>query len=126
MWSRHVRQGCGSGLKQVTGRKAAVNGDSDSFPSLQPSQVLSHCEVSIAPVPHHHHQSQATNPTSGTGVRWGGRGKTWLGQTDDKAMDFSELQLLQVSLGAEQSIWFNLSLNALLQFERVLFAKPQN
>lgn len=82
--------------------------------------------VSIAPVPHHHHQSQATNPTSGTGVRWGGRGKTWLGQTDDKAMDFSELQLLQVSLGAEQSIWFSLSLNALLQFERVLFAKPQN
>lgn len=48
MWA-----GVCSGLKQVTGRKAAVYGDSDSFPfrSLQPTQVLSHCGVSIAPVP---------------------------------------------------------------------------
>lgn len=57
---------------------------------------------------------------------WEGRGKTWLGQTDEKALDFSELQPLQVSLRAEQSIWFSLSLNALLQFEGVLFAKPEN
>lgn len=46
---------------------------------------------------------------------------------DEKALDFSELQLLQeVSLRAEKSIWFSLSLNALLQFEGVLFAKPEN
>lgn len=76
---------------------------------------------------HHPHQSRATNPTSETGLMWEGRGKTWLGQTDEKALNFSELQPLQeVSLRAEQSIWFSLSLNALLQFEGVLFAKPEN
>lgn len=119
----------GSCLRQVTGRKAAVDGISDSFPfpSLQPAQVLSHCGGQLHQWHHHPHQSQATNPSSGTGLGRGGKGKTWLGQADVKALDFSELQLSQeVSLGAEQSIWFSLSLNALLRFEGVLFGKPEN
>lgn len=66
----------GSCLRQVTGRKAAVDGISDSFPfpSLQPAQVLSHCGglncTSGTTIP--------TNPrlqTPAVGQVWGGEGK---------------------------------------------------
>lgn len=95
-------------------------------PSLRLAQARPTVASQLHQCHHHPHLSQAKDPTSGTG-QGREREKTWLGQTDGKPLDFSELQLSQeVSLGAEQSIWFSLSLNALLRFEGVLFAKPEN
>lgn len=91
--------------------------------SLSPHcALLSSCPTVGSELHHHPHLSQATNPTRGTGE--GERG--WAKQMK-KLWISPEFQLSQeASLGAEQSIWFSLSLSALLQFEGLLFAKPEN